>query len=204
MNVLQRAFRICTQPAAEWRVIEAERTRPAQAIFGYLLPLTLMTLAVSLVRMAMFAEPLRDPSLDVGVMTLASVAAFGIIATLGACAITAFVINGVAPTFQARPGLHQAFKLAVYSWTPVVLAGLLRIVPVLGELGILSLIGALYALYLLYLGLPVLMKSPSDRTVPYVLVVAVVAFVATMAVSMTIGMLLITGSLFTDNPFRIV
>jgi len=57
-------------------------------------------------------------------------------------------------------------------------------------LGILALIGALYSLYLVFVGLPLLMKVPQDKAVPYfvatlVVMIAVwmaIAFVASLAI----------------------
>lgn len=43
--------------------------------------------------------------------------------------------------------------------------------------GIISLVAGLYSLFLLYLGLPVLMKSPSDRAMGYTVVTIIVAVV---------------------------
>ena len=52
-------------------------------------------------------------------------------------------------------------------------AGVFAILPVLSVLGILG----LYSLYLLYLGLPILMKSPPDKSVGYTVVVVIAAII---------------------------
>jgi hypothetical protein len=88
--------------------------------------------------------------------------------------VISIVIDALAPTFKAEKNREQALKVAVYSSTPVWLAGVLQIIPVLGVVGIL---GGLYALYLLYLGLPRLMKCPTDTAVGYTLAVIVAAIV---------------------------
>jgi hypothetical protein len=61
------------------------------------------------------------------------------------------IINALAPSFDGQKDSAQAFKVAVYSYTPAWVAGVLQILPLLG---ILAVLGGLYGLYLLYLGLP--------------------------------------------------
>jgi len=97
--------------------------------------------------------------------------------TLVAVYVLALIIDALAPTFAGEKNLTQAFKVAVYSYTAVWVAGIFVIIPMLGILGIM---GLLYSLYLLYLGLPVLMKSPQDKSVGYtvaVIIAAVVIFI---------------------------
>jgi hypothetical protein len=98
--------------------------------------------------------------------------------------VMSIIIDALAPTFGAVRSREQALKVAVYSATPVWLAGLLQIVP---ALSILALIGALYALYLLYLGLPRLMQCPADKTVGYLGTVIVCGVVIGLIGSTLIG-----------------
>ena len=46
--------------------------------------------------------------------------------------ILSFIINALAPTFGAQKNSAQAFKVAVYSYTPAWLAGVFQIIPALG------------------------------------------------------------------------
>jgi hypothetical protein len=62
------------------------------------------------------------------------------------------------------------------------LVGVFALIPALGILGILG----LYGLYLLYVGLPVLMKSPKEKSVGYtvaVIIASIVIFIVIGAVS---------------------
>ena len=92
------------------------------------------------------------------------------------------IIDALAPTFSGEKNLGQAFKLAMYSSVPGWLAGVFALIPALGVLGILG----LYGLYLLYIGLPVLMKSPKEKSTGYtiaVIIAAIVMFVVIGALS---------------------
>ncbi len=105
--------------------------------------------------------------------------------TIIGIAILAFIINALAPSFGGEKNTIQAWKVAVYSYTPAWVAGVLQIIPLLSPLAIL---GALYGLYLLYLGLPRLMKSPADKALGYTVVVVISAIVVTICLSAVTAM----------------
>ena len=67
-----------------------------------------------------------------------------------------------------------------YAYTPVWVAGVLHLVPLLGALVILA---AFYAVYLFYLGLTPVMKTPPDKIVPYMIVSAIVVVVVTVCLN---------------------
>ena len=66
--------------------------------------------------------------------------------------------------------MQQAIKLSAYSATAGWVAGIFYLIP---SLWILAAIGGLYSLYLFYLGLPVLMKVPAEKAVPYIVVIII-------------------------------
>lgn len=175
MNVIERAKTVCLSPDSAWASIAGERAETAQLITGYVLPLAGVAAAAQVIGLSIigsnlgafgtFRVPLAS-ALGSGIASLA-LAAVGVV-------VLSIVIDALAPTFKAEKNRAQALKVAVYSATPVWLAGVLQIVPVLGVIGIL---GALYALYLLYLGLPKLMKCPADTAIAYTAAVVVAAIV---------------------------
>jgi hypothetical protein len=98
--------------------------------------------------------------------------------------VLALIIDALAPTFNGRRSQIQALKLAAYSMTASWVAGIFGLIPVLWPLTLLG----LYSLYLLYLGLPILMKTPSDKAVGYIAVVIIIAIVLTMVISAVAAM----------------
>ncbi len=96
----------------------------------------------------------------------------------------AIIIDGLAPTFSAQKNQQNAMKLAVYSATPAWLAGVFALIP---GLGFLRLIAALYSVYVFWLGLPILMKSPPERTAPYSLAAIACGIVLSFIVSAIVG-----------------
>jgi hypothetical protein len=105
--------------------------------------------------------------------------------TLVGVYVSAIVVSKLAPTFQSTPDDRQALKLVAYAETPVWIAAVIGIIPIIGLLA--SVIGALYAIYLFYLGLPVMMKTPPDKVIPYMVVAAVVIIVIMVVMSMITG-----------------
>jgi hypothetical protein len=97
----------------------------------------------------------------------------------------AVVIDALAPNFLSAPNLASAMKLAVYSMTPVWLAGIFYLVP---GLGILVWLGSLYGIYVLYEGFQTpLMGTPKDRVLGFL----VTSFFVVIALSV-VGWLLLT------------
>ena len=83
------------------------------------------------------------------------------------------MIEVLAPKFGGEKSFANALKLSVYAHTPVWLAGFFLLIP---GLHFLTLLG-LYGVYLLWTGLMLLMRVPSYRLLPCVLIVAACALV---------------------------
>ncbi len=181
MDLIGRVKNICLTPQTEWPVIAGETTPPASLITGYVLPLAAVGAVAGFIggtlvgQSVPFIGTYRTP-----LATGLGVAVFSVIAAVIAVVLIAFVINALAPPFDAQKDSAQALKVAVYSFTPAWVAGVFQILPVLG---ILALLGALYGLYLLYLGLPRLMKCPEDKAVGYTVVVVICAVVISVVMT---------------------
>ena len=98
--------------------------------------------------------------------------------------VIGIVIWKLAPSFKTSTDQAKATVLAAYVYTPVFLIGILNIVPFLGYLAIL---GLLYGLYIMYRGLPILLNTPADKTVTYVVAVLVVSIILLAIISLIIG-----------------
>ncbi len=177
-----RVTNILTQPAAEWVVIAAEPSDVASLMSGYAAPLAAIPaigrwIGMSLIGMSLpFVGTYR-----VGIVRgLVGAILSWVFALVGAY-IGAIVIEKLAPTFKSSGGTVQALKLVVYASTPVWVAGVLNVIPALSPLVI---IAALYAVYLFYLGLPAVMKTPSDQVIPYMIVAAIVIIVITLCLGL--------------------
>jgi hypothetical protein len=102
---------------------------------------------------------------------------------LGMIFVLSLIIDALAPTFDGQKNPIAALKLAVYAYTPIWLAGILMVIPLLG---VLALLASLYGVYLLYIGLPSLMKNPPDKSIGYTALIVVCAIVLGVVVGAVI------------------
>ncbi len=101
-------------------------------------------------------------------------------------AVFGLAIDRLAPIFGGERNRVQAMKLAVYAASAGWLAGVLLLVPVLGAAAGLI---AVCDVYLLYLGLPRLMKVPTERVSAFVAAAILVAGALGLVVGLVLAWL---------------
>jgi hypothetical protein len=183
MNITERIKGILLRPKEEWQTIAGETTPIAELYKNYIFLLAAIGPVASLIGMSLVGVSLPmggtyRVSITAGIMS--AVVQYGL--TLVGVYVLAFIIDALAPTFSGEKNLNQAFKLAMYSFIPGWLVGVFALIP---ALGILSILG-LYGLYLLYVGLPVLMKSPKEKSTGYtvaIIIAAIIIFVVIGVIS---------------------
>lgn len=184
-SIVERAKSICLSPNTEWPVIAAEPASAGGLVTGYVAPMAAIGAVAGFVGGSIIGRTLPYlGSYRVPFFSGLVVALFTFCMAIVGVFILSFIINALAPTFGGEQNSTQAMKLAVYSYTPAWIAGVLQLLPLLGIFGIFA---ALYGLYLLYLGIPRLMKCPTDKAVPYTAVVVVCAIVLTFVITMIGG-----------------
>lgn len=191
MDIVERAKKICLTPQSEWEVIAAEPPAAGALITGYAAPLAAIGAVAGFIGGTLIGRTLPFVGhYRVPLMTglVAAIFTFGM--ALVGVFVLSLIIDALAPTFGGAKDKGQALKLAVYSFTPAWVAGVLQIVPLLGLLGIFA---SLYGIYLLYLGLPRLMKSPPDKAIPYTAVVVVCAIVLSFVITAIGGLAIGAG-----------
>jgi len=179
MTSLQtRVTNILTKPADEWRVIAGESATVEGLMRNYAAPLAAIPAIGIFIGYTIVgvSVPLLG-TIRYGIVRGFVSACLAFVFALVGAWINAIVVEKLAPTFQSRGDTAQALKLVVYAMTPVWIAGILNLVPLLGILGI---VAGLYAIYIFYLGLPVLMGTPADKVVPYMVVSALVIIVVSV------------------------
>jgi hypothetical protein len=184
MDLAGRVKNILLQPKSEWPVIEPEHSSTQELYTGYIMPLAAIGPVAMLIGMSLigvqvpFMGTMRLPFSSLLTQTLLT---YGL--GLGAVYILSLIINALAPTFGGTSNRMQSLKVAAYGATASWVGGIFHLFP---ALAVLSFLAGLYTLYLLYLGLPVLMKSPPERSLGYtaaVVIAAIVLFIAIGAVS---------------------
>lgn len=89
-----------------------------------------------------------------------------------------------SPRFGGGDDEIPAFKLAIFGIAPCLIAGALFVIPQLD--GLVFLVGV-YCLYLLYVGVPILMGTPKEKTLPYAVVVVVSLVLIAIVISAITG-----------------
>jgi hypothetical protein len=184
MNLVDRVKRILLSPRTEWEVIDAEQTTPTALYTGYIAPLAAIGPIAQLIGYSVFG--ITVPFMGTYRVPFGSALTGAIISfvlTLAGTYILALIIDALAPTFNGQRNQIQALKVSAYSSTAAWMAGIFALIPGLRLLGILG----LYSLYLLYLGLPVLLKTPREKALPYTAVVILAAIVLFMIVGLIAG-----------------
>jgi hypothetical protein len=180
MNAASRAHAVVADPSAEWAKIENEPGDAAYLLTGYVAPLALIPAIFGLIGACVVgvegpgARIFRGAIFD-GVFG----AVFGYVMSCATVLVLGLLINLLAPMFGGRRDFDSAFKLAVYSFTPVWLAGIFLLAPGLRFLGLLGFYGG----YLLWTGLPRLMKSPEPRIPAFAAIIVASACVLILVIA---------------------
>jgi hypothetical protein len=173
-RLIARVKAILLHPSKEWAIIENEKASLQSLFRDYLAPLA------AIPALANFLGALVAGAHSPFAALAGSVIAYAF--SVGAVYAIGWVIYQLADNFSARQDQMKAMKTAVYSSTPIWLAGIVFIAPVFQFFFILS----LYSIFILYRGLQILMKSPEDKVTGYesaIVGVAVVLFIICAAVT---------------------
>jgi len=181
MNLVARVQAILLKPKTEWPVIEREPGDVGFLFTNYVavlaaIPAVCNFVGSSIIGVAGYRAPLFSG-------LLLAIVSY-ILAFVGVY-VMALIIDALAPSFNGQKNFGNALKLMVYSSTAAWIAGIFTLIP---ALAILSILG-LYSLYLLYIGLPVLMKSPEDKSLVYTVVAIVCAIVVWIVIGAIPAML---------------
>jgi hypothetical protein len=88
--------------------------------------------------------------------------------------IVGAVIWKLVPYFASKTDQTRATVLAAYGYTPVALIAIVDFIP---QIAFLTVLGLLYGLYIAYVGLPILIGTPKDRVLTYLIAIIIAAFV---------------------------
>ena len=194
MDLKTRAINMITKPAAEWRVVASERQTVESLIKGYAAPLSAIPIVCSFIGVTLLVSVLPFMGgYSRGVVSGVIGGVVQWILGLVGIVVCAIVIEMLAPKFNSTPNRVQALKMVVFASTPLWLAGVFNLIPVLS---LLILIALAYSIYVFYLGLPPVMNTPQQQVVPYMAISVLVMFFIAMVLGMISGMvaLVIAGA----------
>jgi len=185
-KIIDRIKQIVLKPRETWETIKGEETTVSELFKSYLLILAAVPALAGF--FGRWIIGIRIPFAGVyrfsfGASLMSAI--IGYVFTVAGVWALSKVISYLAPNFGGERDDLRGFKVAVYSYTPYLAAGILYLFP---SLGILVTLAGLYSLYLLYMGLPIIMETPKEKTMVY----TVVIIVAVILISIIVGT--ITGA----------
>jgi hypothetical protein len=169
MDLVSRVKAILLDPKHEWRVIEGAPDNPGTILKNYVAIVAALPVVCGFIGTSIIGVAGYRTGIVVGVLG----AVLNYVLTLIGVFVVAFIIDALAEMFGGAKNFNSAFKVAAYAPTAAWVAGVFALIPVLSVLMILG----LYSLYLFYLGLPLLMRTPPEKTIGYVLAVIVCAII---------------------------
>jgi hypothetical protein len=176
MNMVLRATAVIIDPFAEWANIEREPADPIFLMISYVAALALIQAVCGFAGACIIgvvvpgSGTVQAPIFD-GLFG----AIFGYLESFVLVMLLALCIGLAAPLFGGQRDFPSALKLTVYSYTPVWLTGIFLLLP---GLRFLRLTG-FYGVYILIAGLPLLMKSPAEKSTGFAALIVVLACVLT-------------------------
>ncbi len=173
-GLVERIQAILLKPAETWDIIAAEPATIAQIFTGYVMPLAAIGPICGAIGSGLMGVSFLGATIHPPLTFVVLNAVVGYVLSLALVFVMAFIVNALAPNFGGRKDLLRAFKLVAYAGTAGYLGGVFGLVPALSLLGLLA---ALYGLYIFYLGLPKLMRNPADKSVVYIIVIAICGIV---------------------------
>ncbi|MBK8609185.1 MAG: YIP1 family protein [Chitinophagaceae bacterium] len=183
MNIIERVKNILITPKTEWEVINGETATAQSLLMSYVLPLSVIGAAGTLLKGLLFAG-----TFSWGLKFFIVGAVIALVASVVAYYITVILVDMLAPSFASEKDMGKSAQLVAYSGTASYIGALLSFVPVVGWL--ISLAAWAYGIYLMYLGIGPLKKTPEDKKVVYMLVVYVIMIVLYFVLVAILGAIL--------------
>ncbi len=198
MKLIERAKGIILNPKNEWNVIQQEQTSSTDLLISYLIPLTLIPVVASFIGFGLIGQNMpiigHVGSISFGIRY----AVIMLLNMLISAYLGAFVIDALAPIFSTSKNFNNAFRLVVYSYTPMLVAGVFYVFP---GLSILTMLVSIYGLYVLYLGFKPMMQVPDDKVTGYYVVSLIVLLAVYFIISMILTSIIIHPALTSIRPF---
>lgn len=192
----ERVKRLLLSPRSEWNAIAAEPASAMDVWLGYVIPLALIgpiALAIAQVGFGTSFPLVGVVKADLATGVAAALLTFAF--TLVQVAVLATVVHAMAPKFGAVPDRLGALKVVAYSMTPVWLAGILYLLPVLAFLTVLA---GLYAFLLCLFGLGVVMRCTPQQALGYAFSALAIAFVLWLVTGVIVTALMGVGPVMFD------
>lgn len=206
-GLFQKVMFVLTKPKEAFLKFKSDGEAGSKVFKSYALPLIVIAAIIGFVFQTLFFSigfSLFKVSFMYGLFySLLSTIFISLALQIGMVYFSSFILNALAPSFGTPKNSDMAFKTVMYSLTPSFIGLMLSHIPFLGIL--ISLAGACYSIYLLYLALPVMMETPADKVVVYMIVFYVLLMIAYFIGAAILGLIIaaLVGAFFVVPGLRL-
>ncbi len=158
--------RVMLDPKGCWDNIKAENLEPKDMYAKYLFPLALLAaicsfIGASVIGISTAFGTIRYPFFSGLIFQIAT-----FVVSLFGYAVMAFIVEKLAPKFDAQVSFSQALMLVGFSATPGLLAGLFSLFPS-GLFAFVAILLSIYSLYLLWAGFDKIISVLPEKKVAF-------------------------------------
>lgn len=172
-NLVRRAYRIVVSPRSEWDAVRAENRPWWSVLVGYVLPLSFLPAVGWAIGLMVSGGLPADASVPGS--TFAGSVALTVSISVLCVVLLALVFYLLAPMYQAGRHWDRAVSVAAYGSTPVLLAGVLLVVPIMVMASVVAL---LHNFLLYYVGLQAVIGCRQSAAAEYLALSCMLAAVA--------------------------
>ncbi len=177
--ILLRIKNIISKPVLEWLVIANDNDDYKAVLRNYALPLIVLVSVARFLGLSKFGINLSFYAILYAIVDFLSLY-FGMY-------ISALIIKEVAPSFLSDNDKTVAFKIIIYSSTPIFVASFIS--NLASSLFFVNLF-YIYTLYLLWSGIGPLMNTPERNKMSFIIIIVIVLFATTEAIDKILTSLL--------------
>jgi len=184
MRLVNRAYLIVVRPRSEWDAVRAENRPWWSVLLGYVLPLSFLPAVGWATGLALTG---MSPT-DAGPLgsTFAGSVLLTVLLLLVSVVLLALAFYALAPMYDAERHWDRAVSVAGYGTTPVLLAGVLLVMPVMVMA---SMVAMLHNFVLYYVGLERAIGCKQSVAAEYLALSCLLAAIASGAVGAAGGAL---------------
>jgi len=185
--ILTHVWGLLSHPDKEWEAIGAESCTVGNCYLRHVLLLAAVPAVSAFIGVSQFGWQIGAVApVKLSFASALMISAVFYVAMLVAVIMMGEFIHWMAQTYDAQAPIERCVVLSAYTATPLFLAGVLALNPVLWLNMLVGLLALAYTIYLLYLGVPIVMRIPKEQGYMFsssILTVGMVMLVGLLAVS---------------------
>lgn len=180
--LINRIKNLVISPKEEWSVIAGEEMTANTLIKDYLLVLVAIPAVARFLGMWIIGVPIPFGGGVVRLTFFKSLISALVFYILTAAGIWVFaqILKFIAPRFSSSNDYVKTLKVSIFMAAPYLIAGVLFIIP---SLSVITLLVGIYCLYILYVGVPIVLETPQEKTIAFIVVSVIAAILLSIIIS---------------------